>query len=96
MVAITADTNAVFETSVGVIHQINDRTRFVSLAGLGHPQVTADDVATLFIENFHATVDLDVARFEDVFDEIAGRRFGQTQPEYKEWAVDRLHVEALE
>jgi restriction endonuclease Mrr len=32
VVAITADTNAVFETSVGVIHRINDRTRFVAHA----------------------------------------------------------------
>jgi len=32
VVAVTADTNAVFETSVGVIHRINDRTRFVAHA----------------------------------------------------------------
>src|SRR6056297_544156 len=44
VVAIIADTNAVFETSVGVIHRINERTRFVVHAERGHPQVAADDV----------------------------------------------------
>jgi restriction endonuclease Mrr len=90
VVDITADTNAVFETSVGVIHRINDRTQFVVHAERGHPRVAAADIATLVTENFHATVLLDADRFEDVFDEIAERRFGQTQTEYKEWAVDRL------
>jgi len=50
------DTNAVFETSVGVIHRINDRTQFVVHAERGHPKVADDDVATLVTENFHATV----------------------------------------
>jgi len=47
VVAVTADTNAVFETSVGVIHRINDRTQFVVHAERGHPKVADDDVATL-------------------------------------------------
>jgi len=47
-------------------------------------------VATLVTENLHATVDLDADRFDEVLDEIGERRFGQTQTEYEEWAVDRL------
>jgi restriction endonuclease Mrr len=90
VVAITADTNAVFETSVGVIHRIDERTRVVVYAERGHPEVADDDVATLVTENLHATVDLDEDRFTAVFDEVEERRFGQTQTEYKEWAVDRL------
>ncbi|EMA06166.1 Mrr restriction system protein-like protein [Haloarcula marismortui ATCC 33800] len=90
VVAITADTNAVFETSVGVIHRINDRTQFVVHAERGHPKMADDDVATLVTENFHATVELDTERFIEVFDDVDERRFGQTQTEYKEWAVDRL------
>ena len=90
VVAVTADTNAVFETSVGVIHRINARTRFVVHADRGHPQVADDDVATLVTENLHATVDLDTDRFGNVFDDVEERRFGQTQTAYKEWAVDRL------
>jgi restriction endonuclease Mrr len=90
VVAITADTNAVFETSVGVIHRINDRTRFVVHAERGHPQVADDEIATLVTENLHSTIELDTEQFEGVFDEVEERRFGQTQTEYKEWAVDRL------
>ncbi|WP_123538903.1 restriction endonuclease [Halosimplex salinum] len=90
VVAVTADTNAVFETSVGVIHRINERTRFAVHADRGHPQVADDDVATLVTENLHVTVDLDTNRFGEVFDEVKEHRFGQTQTEYKEWAVERL------
>jgi len=90
VVAITADTNAVFETSVGVIHRINDRTRFVVQADRGHPRVADNDVSTLVTENFHATVDLDIERFAETFDDVDERRYGQTQTEYKDWAVDRL------
>jgi restriction endonuclease Mrr len=90
VVAVTADTNAVFETSVGVIHRVNDRSRFVVHAERGHPETASGNVSTLVLENLHATVDLDADRFEDQFDAIEERRFGQTQTEYKDWAVDRL------
>jgi len=83
VVAVTADTNAVFETSVGVIHRINDRTRFVVHAERGQPQVVDEDVRTLVTENLHATVDLDSKQFAEVFDDVEERRFGQTQTEYK-------------
>ena len=90
VVTVTANTNAVFETSVGVIHRINDRTRFVVHAGRGYPQVADDTVAALVTENLHATIDLDAEQFAQLFDDVDKRRFGQTQTEYKEWAVDRL------
>jgi restriction endonuclease Mrr len=90
VVAVTADTNAVFETSVGVIHRIDDRTRFVVHAERGQPQVLDEDVATLVTENRHATVDLNSNQFGDVFDDVEERRFGQTQTEYKDWAVEQL------
>ncbi|ESS10342.1 MAG: restriction endonuclease [uncultured archaeon A07HR60] len=90
VVAVTADTNAVFETSVGVIHRINERTRFVVHAERWQPQVAADDVAMLVTENLHATVELNIDSFAEVFDDVEEHRYGQTQTEYKEWAVDRL------
>jgi len=90
VVAVTADTNAVFETSVGVIHRINDRTRFVVHAERGQPQIVDEDVATLVTENLHTRIELDLERLGEVFDDVEERRFGQTQTEYKEWAVERL------
>jgi restriction endonuclease Mrr len=90
VVIITADTNVVFETFMGITHQINDRTRFVVHAEHGHPKLADNDVATLVTENFHAAVEVDTERFTEVFDDVDERRFGQTKTEYKEWAVDRL------
>jgi restriction endonuclease Mrr len=90
VVAITADTDATFETSVGVIHRVDERTRVVVHAERGQPQRANDDVAQLVTENRHATVELEPDRFAEVFDEVTERRFGQTQTEYKEWAVERL------
>ncbi|WP_138006742.1 restriction endonuclease [Halalkalirubrum salinum] len=90
VVVITADTNAVFETSVGVIHRINDRTQFAVHADRGQPQVADSDVATLVTQNLQTTIDLDTDRFAALFDEVDEQRFGQTQTGYKEWAVDRI------
>jgi len=56
----------------------------------GQPQVVDEDVGTLVTENLHATVDLDAEQFGAVFDDVEENRFGQTQTEYKEWAVERL------
>jgi restriction endonuclease Mrr len=90
VLAIAGDVDAVFETSVGVVHRIDTRTRFVVHTERGQPQVASGTVARLVTENLHTTVDLDVERFGAVFDSVEKRRFGQTQTEYKDWAVDRL------
>jgi len=90
VVAVTAATTAVFETSVGVIHRIHDRSQFVIHAERGQPHVASDAVSTLVLQNLDATASLDTDRFEDLFDAVTERRFGQTQTEYKDWAVDQL------
>ncbi|QLD90380.1 restriction endonuclease [Natronomonas salina] len=90
VVAVTADTNAVFETSVGVIHRINDRNRVVVHAEPGRPSVADSDVANLVFRNRNATVKLEDDSFTSVFDEVETRRFGKTQTEYKDWSVEQL------
>jgi restriction endonuclease Mrr len=89
VVSITADADAVFETSVGVVHRVDDRTTLVVHAGRGHPEVADGTVARLVGNNLHARVDLD-DELTEAFNAVAERRFGQTETEYKEWAVDRL------
>ncbi|MFC7195085.1 restriction endonuclease [Halosimplex aquaticum] len=89
-VTVTADTNAVFETSVGVIHRVDEQNQLVIHAERGRPRTADGDIARLVTENHHATVELDADRFKKVFDDVDERRFGQTQTEYKDWAVDRL------
>ncbi len=90
VVVVTANTNAVFETSVGVIHRINDRSQFVVFAERGQPRTASGEVSNLVLANRHATIDLVADQFDGVFDAVEERRFGQTQTEYKEWAVERL------
>ncbi|GGM66349.1 restriction endonuclease Mrr [Halarchaeum rubridurum] len=89
-VIVTAETDATFETSVGVIHRVHERNRLVVQAERGHPEQLPPRVAELVTSNRHATVELDEAGFGEVFDEVETRRFGETQTEYKEWAMDRL------
>ena len=98
VVTVVADTNAVFETSVGVIHRVNERDQFVVHADRGNPQPASPDVSELVTTNLHATVDLDADAFRDTFNAVDERRFGQTQTGYKDWAVERLqqhHTETV-
>ena len=90
VVVITADVNAVFETSVGVVHRIGETDRFVVHAGRGRPSVMEGSVRRLIEQNRRQTTELDEAEFEGIFDEMDVHRFGQTETEYKDWAVDRL------
>ena len=90
VVEVTAETNAVFETSVGVVHRINERTQFVIHADRDSPRVADNNVAELVSENLHTTVNLDDDSLRESFDEISDQRFGQTETEYKDWAVDQL------
>jgi restriction endonuclease Mrr len=90
VVTVDAEVDAVFETSVGVVHRIDERDRFVVRADRGRPEVLDDRVRRLVDDNRHAVVDLDEERFGEEFDAVERRRFGQTETDYKEWAVDRL------
>lgn len=89
-VIVTAETDATFETSVGVIHQIHERNHLAVQAERSHLEQLSRSVAEFVTNNRHATVELDDAGFGDVFDEVETRRFGETQTEYKEWAIERL------
>jgi restriction endonuclease Mrr len=90
VVLISADVSAVFETSVGVIHRINETDQFVVRAERGRPEIMEGSVRRLVEENRRQTMELDEESFGDVFDSVDIHRFGQTETEYKEWAVSRL------
>nr|WP_244605328.1 restriction endonuclease [Halorhabdus rudnickae] len=82
--------DAVFETSVGVIHRIDETDRFVVHARRGRPEVMEGSVRRLLEKNRRQTTELDEEKFADVFDAMDVHRFGQTETEYKDWAVDQL------
>ena len=90
VVRVRADVESVFETGAGVIHTIDEREEFVLRADRDGPRVPDRDRRRLVVANLDQTVELDEAALEDTFDEVAVRRFGQTETEYKEWAVDQL------
>jgi restriction endonuclease Mrr len=87
---VTAETNATFETSVGVVHRERGTDRIVVAADRGHPSVADDAVQRLVTNNLTQRVDLDESRFEGYFDDLEVHRFGQTETEYKDWAVARI------
>jgi restriction endonuclease Mrr len=90
VLSITAEVDAVFETSVGVIHEIHDRDRLVVSADRDGPTVLGSTVRRLVENNQQAATELDDLAPEEQFDTVDVQRYGQTETEYKEWAVDRL------
>ena len=90
MLQVTAETNATFETSVGVVHRERGTDRIVVAADRGHPSVADDTVRQLVTSNLTQRIDLDQSRLADTFDDVEVHRFGQTETEYKDWAVDRI------
>jgi len=89
-VRIRAAVDAVFETSVGVIHRIDDRDEFVVRADRDGPRVPGSDLQSLVTANIDQRIELDEDEVAAPFDSVDVLRFGQTETEYKEWAVDRL------
>jgi len=90
MVSIITETHAIFETSVGVIHEVHDQSH-LSFHADRDDMLGADiDVAELIDENIHNTVELDPAKFRSSYDDVVKHRFGHTQTAYKNRAVDWL------
>ena len=87
---VTAETNATFETSVGVVHRERGTDRIVVAADRGHPTVTDETVRELVTNNLTQRADLDETQFGGVFDEVEVHRFGQTETEYTDWALERI------
>lgn len=90
VLSITAETNAVFETSVGVIHQINETNTLVVNADRTRPTIIDSSVSSLVTNNIRQTINVDEGQFGAQFDEFEVERFGQTETEYKDWAVGQL------
>ncbi|WP_255192451.1 restriction endonuclease [Natronobeatus ordinarius] len=89
-VTIRAQTSATFETSVGVIHRLDETDALVLRADRDGPQVATGDVRELVANRNAPRIDLETAPLERRFDEVTRERFGATETEYKAWAVDRL------
>ncbi|WP_433632559.1 restriction endonuclease [Halomicrococcus sp. NG-SE-24] len=90
-VKIDADTNAVFETSVGVIHRVNQHDELLIKATSDRPQAPSnDDLLNLVNRNFHQTITVDEDSLQADFEDITRQHFATTETEYKDWMVDYL------
>ncbi|MFT4892135.1 MAG: restriction endonuclease Mrr [Halobacteriales archaeon] len=90
VLTIEARTDAVFETSVGVIHEIHEKDQLTLFADRGRPERLEDSIRRLVHENWHSSTGLDEDHFGELFDDVTVKHFGQTETEYKEWAVEQL------
>ena len=63
---------------------------FTLLADAGEPEPLDSTLGSLVADNLERRIDLDETDLERTFDSVETNRFGQTETEYKEWAVERL------
>ncbi len=87
---VYADTHvdAVFETSVGVIHRVDERDALSILADRDGPHPLDDDVRLLVAQNADHTETVALDRYRDRFDAVDTERFGRTEAEYRDWLTE--------
>ncbi|GAB7019617.1 restriction endonuclease [Halostagnicola bangensis] len=90
MVTVSTRTSATFETGVGVIHSLDETNDLVLHANRGHPRVAEGAVRELVANRSAPRIDLEETPLENRFDAVSRERYGQTETEYKEWAVDQI------
>ncbi len=90
IVRIRGQVQSVFETGAGVIHRIDDRSEFVVRADRDGPAVLDSEVKQIVTANWSQRTALDEEQMAKRFDDSTVHRFGQTETEYKEWAVENL------
>ncbi|WP_267641324.1 restriction endonuclease [Haloarchaeobius amylolyticus] len=90
MLRIVASVQATFETSVGVIHRVNETDQFVVRADRHGPTVPARAFQRLVSEHVGEAIQFDESTFERDFDTVEVGRFERTETEYNDWLVDRV------
>ena len=90
---IDSEVSAVFETSVGVIHAVDDRDRFLVRADRQGPAILTEGVEQLVNGSLDGTVPIEAvrrrARTGTVPPVRSVGRFRLTETEYRDWAVER-------
>ncbi|MEY7848835.1 restriction endonuclease [Natrarchaeobius sp. A-rgal3] len=93
-VTVSARTSATFETSVGVVHSVDETTDLVIRADRGSPRVVAAELQSLVSDRTAPRIDLEEYErtLENGFDDLERSRFGRTETAYKEWSVDKFRA----
>lgn len=87
---VKSDVNAVFETSVGVIHRVNTTDSMVIKAKRGETTVESGRVEDLVRDNLDRTVLIEEGKLKRDFDEVDFMRFGRTETDYKDFIYETL------
>ncbi len=90
MVTVHTKTSATFETTVGVVHQVDESNDLVIRADGDSPRIATGDVRDLVANPSAPRIDLEAGDIEGTFDDVTRARFGRTETTYKQWAIDRL------
>jgi len=93
VLAVEAELDATFETSVGVIHRARDRRRLYIDASRGPGDSLEPEVRGIVAEDLSKTVTLSDDELEDEFDEVNVQRFEGTEEDYIDPVVEKMRVE---
>ena len=75
-----------------MIHRVDEPDGIALSAARNGTTPLSPSVADLVGNNRSQAIDLDEDALAETYDEISVQRFGRTQTEYKEWAVDRFRT----
>ncbi|WEL23461.1 Restriction endonuclease [Candidatus Nanohalovita haloferacivicina] len=84
---VRVSTNATFETTVGVIHRVDERDEITIKADRKGPEFDDGTISDIVAQSMMArtgTVELDEEKSSQVFDSFELKRYGKTETEYKD------------
>jgi len=86
----SAEVDAVFETSVGVIHRVNETETFVLDCERGGTDILDGEAREMVRRRLRETDELDEDELEESFDDVRRKHFGKTRSYYQDWLKDRI------
>lgn len=86
----SAEVNATFETSVGVIHRVNESETFVLDCEKGGTELLDGEARRMVDEKIGNADELDEEELRERFDEVERKHFGKTRSHYQDWVKERL------
>ncbi|RRJ31519.1 restriction endonuclease [Halocatena pleomorpha] len=90
LATIETHTDAQFETSVGVIHSVNERDTFHVHGDHTPPQPIEDSLQQFIAGKSHRSINLSDAKEREEFVDTTVVRFRHAETDFEAWAVDRL------
>lgn len=93
ILAVESKTEATFETSVGVIHRVNDRSTTYIDAGRRSSDQLSPDIHEMISGELNRTTRFSEEELESEFDEVNLQRFQGTEDDYVDSIVDEKREE---